>query len=130
MCCLSEITCPTPEIIIISVRTAVGGNTLSAAIWFWRTDVSRLYTFQMCQLCEDAPASCRRPTERPNERVGKTSRNRNWSRARNFYFTVEACSVFNPYITSSLQCGSEGLIITGEPQTNMMSVILVGWKGG
>lgn len=40
---VSDITCRTPEITVISVRTAEGGNTRSIAIWFWRTDVSRAY---------------------------------------------------------------------------------------
>lgn len=51
-------TCPTPEIIIISVRTARGGNTPSADIWFPRTDVWSLYAFQMCRLRGGRVCAC------------------------------------------------------------------------
>lgn len=88
--------------------------------------MSRVYTFQMCQLLhEDAPL----PVRDRERTTGKTSAaTESWSRARRFNFTVDSAEflVLEVNVKERLRSVTEGLIITGEAQTNRMPFILGG----
>ncbi len=118
-------TCPTPEIIIISVRTAEGGNALSAAIWFRRTDVSNLYIPDVPTL-RGRSASCWARSVRPEN----LHSSRTWSRARKFYFTIDPTEFLNLmalWMQKKAWRDTVVLVITVQLHTNRMSLILGGW---